>query len=77
VAGPIRQGAGVIKLSSTSGPKKKMLLCARPPTFKFPSKEPGEGVNEDGSENRERPKTVINEEDYGEWDEDDEIMSLY
>lgn len=77
MAGPIRQGAGVIKLSSTSGPKKKMLLCARPPTFKFPPKEPEKGANENGSENSERPKTVISEEDYGEWDEDDEIMSLY
>lgn len=77
MAGSIRQGAGVIKLSSTSGPKKKMLLCARPPTFKFPPKQPEEGVNRDESENRERPKTVIEEEDYGDWDEDDEIMSLY
>ncbi|CUS10585.1 unnamed protein product [Tuber aestivum] len=77
VAGPIPQGAGVIKLSSTSGPKKKMLLCARPPTFKFPPKQPEESGNEDGSESRERPKTVIDQEDYDGWDEDDEIMRLY
>lgn len=78
VAGSNRQGAGVIKLSSTSGPKKKMLLCARPPTFKFPPKQPEEGVNGNESQNRGRPKTVIvEEEDYGDWDEDDEIMSLY
>ncbi|CAZ81181.1 unnamed protein product [Tuber melanosporum] len=75
VAGPIRQGPGVIKLSSTSGPKKKMLLCARPPTFKFPPKRPEGGGDGNGDENRERPKTIIDEEDYDEWD--DEIMSMY
>ncbi|PWW72770.1 hypothetical protein C7212DRAFT_347724 [Tuber magnatum] len=76
VAGPTRQGAGIIKLSSTSGPKK-MLLCARPPTFKFPPKQPEKGGSGDEGKGRERPKTGTDREDYGEWDEDDEIMSLY
>ncbi|RPB03575.1 hypothetical protein L873DRAFT_1731451 [Choiromyces venosus 120613-1] len=62
-------GAGVIKLSSTAAPKKRgMLLCARPPTFRFPPRKADD-------EPPPVSKSRVGEDE--EWDEDDEIMRLY